>query len=473
VFLKNLAGENAATFPLFDEFFVRALWAPDSRAVLCSDGRLFSLSDGSAIKLEGLNIESIAFSPRGDVIGAGGRDGAAMFWDRSGKKLCSLSTGENTWISRLAFSPDGRCAATVQGKSVGLWELWVTPVRIFGESQGADVFKKKAASGGDLIEKLDATRQVSVHGIHVSPTANTIVAGVGPNGVLWDPGGERMHVLEGHSGVIWTTAFSPDGERIVTGSEDNSARIWNKDGIFQSALTHEAAVITAAFSRGSSMVATGSRDGNVRLWKAESGELIREIAGDGNAVAAVAFFDQRPALLVSTELEARIVNLDGDVLQKVDYGRGMDNAILSADDRTLTTRSWKDHLISRVDLQSGNVTTFKNAGWAVDQIAVSPDERIIAASDINGLIRFWDSAGGELRSIQRGFRAYSLAFSRDGNSVLVGLETGVIEMWPCPKTLHVFLDGGFANPLSDADRAAYNIPKHQGSTTSAAASGGI
>ncbi len=74
----------------------------------------------------------------------------------------------------------------------------------------------------------------------------------------------------GHTARLWSAAFSPDGRRIVTGSLDLSARVWEAT-TGQELLSlrgHQAEVYAAAFSPDGQQIVTGSADGTVRVWTA-------------------------------------------------------------------------------------------------------------------------------------------------------------------------------------------------------------
>jgi len=85
--------------------------------------------------------------------------------------------------------------------------------------------------------------------------------------------------------------FSPDGTRILTGSQDSTARLWDAaTGETVATLTgHEDSVMAAAFSPDGRRVLTGAEDWTARLWDAATGETVVILAGHTGYVGAVAF----------------------------------------------------------------------------------------------------------------------------------------------------------------------------------------
>ena len=86
---------------------------------------------------------------------------------------------------------------------------------------------------------------------------------------LWDAAtGKEIAVLRGHDKLVRRAAFSPDGTRVVTASNDNTARLWDAEtGKEIVALRgHDDAVVSAAFSPDGTRVVTASNDNTARLW---------------------------------------------------------------------------------------------------------------------------------------------------------------------------------------------------------------
>ena len=82
---------------------------------------------------------------------------------------------------------------------------------------------------------------------------------------------ERI-VLNGHKGLLWGASFAPDGRRIVTASEDKTARVWDAENGDQLATLrgHTEGVRVASFSPDGRQVITASTDKTARLWNAET-----------------------------------------------------------------------------------------------------------------------------------------------------------------------------------------------------------
>ena len=88
---------------------------------------------------------------------------------------------------------------------------------------------------------------------------------------------KNMFTLKGHEGVVWSAAYSPDGARIVTGSLDQTAKVWDAN-TGQELITlkgHESGLMSAAYSPGGKRIATAGGDGIVQIYTTDMEELLQ------------------------------------------------------------------------------------------------------------------------------------------------------------------------------------------------------
>ena len=104
---------------------------------------------------------------------------------------------------------------------------------------------------------------------------------------IWDAAtGQLQRELKGHSSGVFSVAFSPNGAQVASGSWDNTVRIWNVateqpqgcvcvcEGTEKELKGHTDYVMSVAFSPNGERVASGSRDGTIRVWNAQTGQPI-------------------------------------------------------------------------------------------------------------------------------------------------------------------------------------------------------
>ncbi|MFO0849883.1 MAG: serine/threonine-protein kinase [Gemmataceae bacterium] len=92
--------------------------------------------------------------------------------------------------------------------------------------------------------------------------------------------------LNGHTSAVWSAAISPDGTRIVTGSADDTAKVWDaKSGAELLTLKgHTKGVRSAEFSRDGTRIVTGSEDHTAKVWDAKSGAELLTLRGHADEV---------------------------------------------------------------------------------------------------------------------------------------------------------------------------------------------
>ncbi|HEU4559383.1 MAG TPA: WD40 repeat domain-containing protein [Longimicrobium sp.] len=151
---------------------------------------------------------------------------------------------------------------------------------------------------------------------------------------------EPYAVLAGHTRPASSAAFSPDGQWIVTASDDNTARIWRADGTGEPTVLrgHTAAVLSAAFSPDGQRVVTASADSTARVWRIDSVGGVRVAAvlrGHRNAVTSASFSPDGEQILTSSlDSTAHVWDADGGGMLAISsYSEPLNGALFTPDER--------------------------------------------------------------------------------------------------------------------------------------------
>ena len=95
------------------------------------------------------------------------------------------------------------------------------------------------------------------------------------------PNFQHLKTLKGHIKAVYSVAYSPDGTKIISGSYDNTIKIWdaNTGQCLKTLKGHSSNVKSIAFSPDGSRIVSGSSDACLKIWDANTGVCIKNIEG--------------------------------------------------------------------------------------------------------------------------------------------------------------------------------------------------
>jgi WD40 repeat protein/serine/threonine protein kinase len=367
---------------------------PDRRRLLtASHDKLVSVWDlttGKEVAAAALRhpdaVLSLALSHDGKQVLTTCADGGVRAFDLATAKEVRQLPVNDGLVNSVALSPDGRWAITVGGDShrVRLWD-WST---------GREV--TQTVGKGSPAPFLDSGRTGGlVWSAAFAPDSASVVTVGGSEATLWSvPTGRQLLNFSPHATVA-SAGFSPNAQRVVTGSWDNSAKIWNVEtGRVDIKLEgHHAGYVNAvAFSPNGDVVLTASDDHSAKLWDAKSGQVLRTLTGHTDRVREAVF------------------STDGSL-------------VLTASNDA-TARLWNT-------ATAAPVRTFEGHRWAVLAAAISADGRTVVTASEDNTAKLWDArTGKELRTLTgHTARVTCVAVSRDASRVLTGSQDHSIKLW--------------------------------------------
>jgi WD40 repeat protein/transcriptional regulator with XRE-family HTH domain len=277
-----------------------------------------------------------------------------------------------------------------------------------------------------------------LYGLAFSPDGKYVLTGSNDNTVrLWDiVTGKEVRRFIGHTKGLYAVTFSPDGKYVLTsGGNDDTARLWDaQTGAEIRRFVHPGGVRGVAFSPDGKYVLTGSIDKIARLWDVATGQEIREFTGHTGTVTAVAFSPDGKYVLTgsqdqtarlwdaATGKELRAFTGHTDQVWSVAYSPDGKYVLTGSDDET--ARIWDAQTGAEVRQLVGHTDT-------VLSVAYSPDGNYIITGSFDQTARLWDAhTGQELRRFMGQLGHINrVAYSPDGKYVLTGGDDHTALLW--------------------------------------------
>jgi len=254
---------------------------------------------------------------------------------------------------------------------------------------------------------------------------------------VWDAlTGKELLSLRGHAGRIESVGVSPDGQRIVTGSADQTARVWDaaRGGQVLMLRGHSSSVSSVAFSADGRRILTGSADQTARLWDAASGQQLLRLKRNAAPINSVALSPDGHQIVTGANDRTATV---WDVASGSEWLalKGHDEAIncvaFSPDGRRIVTGS-DDGTAKVWDAASGEkVVTFRGHGAPVFSAAFSPDAKRVVTCGKDCTAVVWDPADGRELLTLKGHQGLimSVAFSPNGAWIVTGSYDNTAKVW--------------------------------------------
>ena len=217
---------------------------------------------------------------------------------------------------------------------------------------------------------------------------------------IWDAvTGECLRTLEGHSQEVGTVAWSPNGKTLASGSRDTTIILWDVQTGQQwhQLRWHEELVRSVDWSPDGKFLASGSNDHSVLLWQATTGKMVFNLANTYDRVPSVAWAPNGKYLAIGNDNSNIYIVNPHDILKNIptvpEVLRGHRSHVLdlawSPDSALLASASY-DSTISIWNTQNGlQKFVLQGHTHGVTGVSFSASGALLASKSLDATVRLW------------------------------------------------------------------------------------
>lgn len=284
---------------------------------------------------------------------------------------------------------------------------------------------------------------------------------------LWNARtGEQLLVLAGHTGMITSVSFSPDGGLALTTSNDGTARIWDSQtGALRWVLKgHADRVEMGAFSPLGDRVVTAGSDHSARVWDSRTGQPLAVLSGHTDRVIVAAFLPSgRSVLTASFDKTVRLWDSQTGRLLKVmcRHTNRVNLVAVAPDGERAVTGSWDQTAVlwqlgtaapGNAGAAATDMPIVLDHGSPLHAVAMSPSGDYIATAGTDGVVKLWDGHTGALRARFVGHSGVvdGLGFSPSSQHLISAGHDRTVRLWDVRTEQNIAVLRGHSNSIYTA-----------------------
>ncbi len=270
-----------------------------------------------------------------------------------------------------------------------------------------------------------------------TPNGKTLLSGSWDSTVReWDIAARKpLGVTAKTDSIIFNVALSADGKTFTTAGQNPALCLWKKDSGRKTVLIGKSdAVRSAAFSPDGMTLASPIREIDIRLWDVASGQPLGEMTGHTGVITAIAF--SKDGKVLATGSHDKTLRL-WDVAEKKEIARfelqdRVSSLAFSPDDQMLAAGTSERSGIRIWNWRERRqLANYQGHTGGTTALAYSPDGRTLASASEDRSIRLWNTATGKSVATLYAQESWikSLVFSPDGGFLASGSDDGSIRLW--------------------------------------------